>query len=1368
MWSKSNQHRYARGLRFERLFAREMLAANPLIGVNVDPVVDYGTAWTFTDAFISSRPWISHGYNTVTGVESFNGGGEVHIDANGWPTKLNVFVNDRGETIQQRLGTLMFRDIGDKYPEGTYRAEWQGTGTVTWSLAASVVESGVEADGTNYALLDVTPQDDGIYMRIESMDVDDPIRDVHVWMPDFEGQSFWGQVWEPGSTFSPFHPAYLESLEPFSMLRFMEWADTNRTTLVDWADRRSYDYARQTGEQRGVAYEYMIELANTLQKDIWLNMPHQATDDFVNNFAKLVRDSLDPDLRVYIEYSNEVWNNHFDAYHWITEKLPNGDNSQRYKIVAQEAVRDFDIWSNIFAGQEDRLIRVASAFTEVPTITDSILRNMQGKFDAIEVGSYFRLTNADRNGFDETTTVDDILDVAAHNMQAITFDRIEKHQALAETYSAQLGREIDLIVYEGGQLLLPQSNQSPYLDEIYAAQTHPRMFDLYQDLISGLAERGVDVFGHFTHINKLTTNSTTGALQYQLQPIEDAPKYQALVAAANAANEETVSLTASQQTISVTEETNAYANLSFHADAVNQATSVSISVTGLTATAGQDYAGVEYSLDDGKTWTQSTEFVLPRNAISFMVRVGIIDDIIVEPLESFRVTASTSTSTASTDIKITSLDIDDQPSGPHGLVAHWDFDNDDRLVMDRAGLGMVDDHGNLIGNAALVDHADMATVLWLGGNGDRVHVPSSRDINTGIFPERTVALNFYADDVSRRQVLFEEGGTTRGLIVYIENGELVVGGWNASSMQSNWSGTWLRAPIASGRWHHVAIVLDGSTETLPNSFFGYLDGQMFGSGMGSQLWSHTDPIGIGGANSETRFAPRVDTQSSIAAVVGPDPTPSTNTDFRGFIDDVRVYNQVLSSSEIATLASSMPIADITISDASATEGDDLLFELSISQSLEVPVTLDLSLHPVTAEYQDFGTPSVDGLATLENGRLQIPAFTTQLTIRVPTIIDSIAEDSESFRLDVAIIDGPIASIEPATGLIHDGDPIGGGPRGDDPVALWQFNQDNRGTISDDASSGVHSDIAALTNNAVIDAQWGREGAVALDGKSLVAISSSTDINLSTLTHRTVSLWFYALDTSDKQILYEEGATTTGLNIYLESGQLYVGGWHLSGASMGWTGTWHTAAVEENRWNHVALVLDTGSRQPGTFQAFLNGTLFGSGEGYAMTQHSDPIGIGASNGGARFANNVSFASNTNPFAGYIDEVSVLNRSLSGTEIANIAAAASQFSTGTRSSRKRLNLLTVVDRQLANMVTPKNESRSAYAETIDAVMLTKVHTPRSLPIGGFAMPDSPYVRADPVGRGPQVSRLPVHASIDAVMSCTYVLETDIAITQMSSLF
>ena len=55
----------------------------------------------------------------------------------------------------------------------------------------------------------------------------------------------------------------------------------------------------------------MIDLCNELGADPWFCMPHKANARYVERFAGLVKSRLRPDLNVYVQWSNEVWNSQF-------------------------------------------------------------------------------------------------------------------------------------------------------------------------------------------------------------------------------------------------------------------------------------------------------------------------------------------------------------------------------------------------------------------------------------------------------------------------------------------------------------------------------------------------------------------------------------------------------------------------------------------------------------------------------------------------------------------------------------------------------------------------------------------------------------------------------------------------------------------------------------------------------------------------------------------------------------------------------------------------------------------------------------------------------------------------------------------------
>jgi len=136
----------------------------------------------------------------------------------------------------------------------------------------------------------------------------------------------------PADTTQPFTREYLRSVAPFGLLRFMGFASTNDSNPaftdpdnhVHWANRHVPSDATQQdiGRQYGVAWEYAILLANLTGKDMWINIPVAADDDYVAKLAALLHDTLRPDLNIYIEHSNEVWNPLFSQHSYNQAAAP--------------------------------------------------------------------------------------------------------------------------------------------------------------------------------------------------------------------------------------------------------------------------------------------------------------------------------------------------------------------------------------------------------------------------------------------------------------------------------------------------------------------------------------------------------------------------------------------------------------------------------------------------------------------------------------------------------------------------------------------------------------------------------------------------------------------------------------------------------------------------------------------------------------------------------------------------------------------------------------------------------------------------------------------------------------------------------------
>lgn len=140
-----------------------------------------------------------------------------------------------------------------------------------------------------------------------------------------------------------------------------------------------------------------------------------------------------------------------------------------------------------------------------------------------------------------------------------------------------------------------------------------------------------------------------------------------------------------------------------------------------------------------------------------------------------------------------------------GIASLWLFDQVGQDGSDVAVGDAKTDNGVLKGNAS-TDGA-----LQLDGNGDYVKVGRSTDLNRGVFTEKTVSMWFKADDTDGVQMIYEQGGGTRGLSIYLDGDTLHAGGWNLPNRESGWKGDWItQTGIVAGEWNHVALTLDAN------------------------------------------------------------------------------------------------------------------------------------------------------------------------------------------------------------------------------------------------------------------------------------------------------------------------------------------------------------------------------------------------------------------------------------------------------------------------------------------------------------------------------------------------------------------------------
>ena len=206
----------------------------------------------------------------------------------------------------------------------------------------------------------------------------------------------------------------------------------------------------------------------------------------------------------------------------------------------------------------------------------------------------------------------------------------------------------------------------------------------------------------------------------------------------------------------------------------------------------------------------------------------------------------------------------------------WLFENGDARDSAKPNLT-----GNIIGNPQKVKGIN-GMALSFNGVSDGIEIPDSAHINIGgPWTNRTVIAVFNCADADKnsKQVIFEEGGRTRGLVIYVFQGEVYVGAWNRS--EYNWKGEWISTPISSDRWYEVAAILRNTKGAVEDDKFEmWLDASLVEKRDGGQLHAHGDDNGIGFTNQNVVFHD--------------DDGSGDNRDFfEGIIDEVWVLNEAL-------------------------------------------------------------------------------------------------------------------------------------------------------------------------------------------------------------------------------------------------------------------------------------------------------------------------------------------------------------------------------------------------------------------------------------------------------------------------------------------
>ena len=503
------------------------------IGMNTNEAMDINASVPFVDLFKLSlpfeeaRPWLTKG--------------KINYDHNGWPTALNG----------GQAGTRFINNFpANTIPTGIYTVLYDGEGELKYGVNARLVK---RIPGKDF--IEIKPgknQKISASLIITQSNPANYIRNIRILMPggicannSFKHVSQANQCHTHDGQFLAFeqhysqilfNPDYLNFMKDFKVLRFMNMSGITRNSIRDWHKRPRLEQASWGGKEgkRGVPLEVMIALANQLNADPWFNIPHSANNNFIRQYAKMVKNTLKPTLKAYVEYTNEAWNGIFTQHHYMINKgtalhLDRDKTVAGHKFYSKRSVEIFKLWQQVMGGTE-RIVRVMGGMTTNSNMTKILLsyKNAYRYTDAIAIAPYFYINDKDVK---KVRSVDHIFQQLTAKNNRHSIPNILRYVKKQADHAQAFG--VDLIAYEGGQHLVSYNTHSntdgpnPYLIK---ANKDQRMANLYYQFLQGWKNAGGKLFVAFSAPRQYTWIGSWGIKEYITQPTHEAPKYRALLA----------------------------------------------------------------------------------------------------------------------------------------------------------------------------------------------------------------------------------------------------------------------------------------------------------------------------------------------------------------------------------------------------------------------------------------------------------------------------------------------------------------------------------------------------------------------------------------------------------------------------------------------------------------------------------------------------------------------------------------------------------------------------------------------------------------------------------------------------------------------
>jgi Ca2+-binding RTX toxin-like protein len=470
----------------------------------------------YSDSFISLdlMKGLEAWHYFPNGEFSFIPPASLSKDAKGWLTELPV-VNG----VEQPVFTNVV--YTQQLKPGKYILEWDGAGEIgVYQNATQIGPNKLQIDyDPTYRDANGQPVDDGFTVIIEQTDPNGTgnyIRNIKLYSAEDADLLAAGER---------FDPVWQDRIDDFRILRTHGWQNTNFPTAEECT--RNVVSADQAGwgyDGLGMPFELIVSTANETRSDLWLTIPHTATDAYMRAAAEYVRENLDPDLRVHVEYSNEYWTKGFDQNQYFIDGGQAEFGAAPFaagQFYGTRAARMADIFTAEFGANSKQLMPVltvddvffrtgeAEALLTAPAaVAQGGVQPVSRGFDVIATDGYLFWSATDPFFSDQ---IDDWMtdaDGGFGRARDFLLDQLKNDllpnwqagRALADKYG------LDFMVYEGGALLLngdkPGEGDPKYTEFALEFSKSAEMKEVYEATLAAWKTVGTGPFSWFADVGR--------------------------------------------------------------------------------------------------------------------------------------------------------------------------------------------------------------------------------------------------------------------------------------------------------------------------------------------------------------------------------------------------------------------------------------------------------------------------------------------------------------------------------------------------------------------------------------------------------------------------------------------------------------------------------------------------------------------------------------------------------------------------------------------------------------------------------------------------------------------------------------------------